>query len=492
VSLKTRNTISVAVIVLLAAGLFLFVWKVMLFGPSGPYTVKAEFQDSGGITHNSDVKIGGVPAGTITDLELTKRDTAVITMKLDEGYPIGSGAVANSRPVNLLGEKYIELLPGDMRHKQKSGVLIPESRTSRPTELDDMLNILQPDVRARMRILINEAGIALAGRGANFNDLLDKLPPALDQTEKVVADFSRDNGRLKSAVVQSDRVLASFTRKNEDLQKLVDSAAGTLRITADKRRQIAATLQQAPSTVRQLQSTLADLGGTATQLEPMARQVRATAPQLARTLRDVPDFTKDASPALSAASKAAPALTSLGRRATAPVQRLEPTLGQLDEFAGRLAPVTDVADKDKGLIRLLNVLETWSRVVNRQDGLGHTFGTQATVDRTLITGAVQKYLDLSKGNRRSKGKRKAAPKATPAPAPRTRSPQSEKPKVALPKLPKLKLPPVPKVKLNQDLKKTLDQVGGGVDKALDGLTGQQRSDGQKGATGKLLDYLMGS
>lgn len=510
-SLKTRNAISIVVMTLLMVGLFIFTWKVVLFGPKGDYTVKAIFNDSGGITKNSDVKIGGVPAGSISDIELTKDDKALVTMKLDEGDPIGAGARANSRPVNLLGEKYIELMPGDMRQKQPSGVTIPVERTARPVELDDMLNILQPNVRARLRIIFNEVGIALGDRGRDLNRTLETLPPALDEAQKFVGDFSADNGALKRSIEASDRVLGSFNRENESLKALVSSATGTLRITADKRKQIGATLREAPGTLSQLQTTLTDLGASARELEPMSREVRNAAPLLTTTLDRLPDFQKDAEPALEAARRSADPLRELGRQGTGPVRRLNPVLGRLDTFAQRLKPVVDIADKEEGLAGLFNVMNNWANVVQPTDGLGHTFGTQITVDRSLVTNLVERYLTIIGKNKKKSGGN-APLKSTPPPSsigdkpiniPSAPNPvKLDLPEtIKLPDLPKL----VQKLPVPKEVKKLLQNVTGTVDEVLEqiqtilgktGLLGnknqQQGSDpNAKGPTGKLIDYLLG-
>lgn len=508
-SLRTRNQISVVVIAALSIGAFFFVWKVMLFGPAGPYQVKAEFADSGGVTKNSQVKIGGVPGGTVEEIDLkttkqpngTFKDTAIVTMQLEDGaFPIGAGASANSRPVNLLGEKYIELKPGDRSKEQPSGTTIPIEKTARPVELDDMLNILQPDVRARVRILFNEAGIALDGRGSDFNATLGQLPPALDETKQFVADFSADNKALDRAIVQSDRVIGAFNKENKDLQRLVESADETLKITADKRQEIGATLREAPGTLRQLTSTLSDLGGTATALEPMSRQLRQTAPQLEGALKELPDFQEDAAPALDAAQDAAPALTRLGREAQGPVERLEPVMGRLNTFSERLQPVLDIADKERGLVGLFNVMNNWENVILREDGLGTTFGTFVSVDTNAVNVLVSNYLDSLSSKKDASSRRRGDPKRTVPTVPLpgdsgspTGPSQPAKPgllpKITLPELPRLP-DLIDNVPIPKQLEDTAKDLGTTVDNLLDVLTGQ-KGQTRKGPTGQLLDYLLG-
>ncbi len=487
-SLRTKNVISVVVLAALAITVFFVAWKVVFFPPPGPYTVVAEFEDAAGVTKNSDVKIGGVPGGIVEDIELKQgSDTAIVTMKLDEGaFPIGAGAVADSRPVNLLGEKYIDMDAGDLSQPQDSGAMIPIERTSRPVELDDILNTLQPGIRARMRILINEAGISMMGRGSDFMEVLENLPPALDETEELVAGFSAENDTLESAIVQSDRVIDAFEREKGELQNLVDSATGTLEITADKRAELAATLRSAPGALRQLQTTLGELGTTATELEPMSRQVRAAAPPLVDALQELPAFAGDAEPALQAAIAVSPALTRLGIEGREPVRRLAPTAARLSEFTQRFQPTLDILEKDKGFQGILNVMNGWASAISRVDGVSHTFGTELVLDSTLIENAMSRYApDASSRKKSSRSKPAAPPRAAEPERKADPAPRREL-------LPKIKLPKLPELPVPGEVKKTLGNVGGAVDQAIDGLTGRREQRGsEKGSTGKLLDYLMG-
>jgi phospholipid/cholesterol/gamma-HCH transport system substrate-binding protein len=488
-TLRTKNLISGTVIALLFAGVFVVAWKVVFFPAKGSYVVKAEFRDAGGITKNSDVKIGGVPGGQVDKILLNKDDTATVVMRLDKNAaPIGAGAFAASRPVNLLGEKYIDLRAGDLSKPAPSGVVIPLSRTSRPVELDDLLNVLQPGIRARLRIFINEAGIAMDGAGADFNKALEDLPPALDQTQQVVKDFGADNAALKDVITRSDRVIGSFNRENKGLQDLVDSAEGTLKITADKRVALASTIRQAPATLRQLQKTLGELGATSRTLEPLAVQTRAAAPQLASTLNALPAFADSAKPALKAAKQVAPTLTRLGQEASTPVHDLNPTLGNLATFSQKLQPVLDTADQQGGFKGILDVMNGWASDISRVDGLGHTFGTQLTVDDTVIAHALTKYGLPMPGTKRSTKLTDAVPRIA---GPSGGKPKLTLPRIKLPALPKIKLPNLPDLPVPAPVKKALDQIGQTTGKLLGSNHSRRSQSSSSGETSKLLDYLLG-
>jgi phospholipid/cholesterol/gamma-HCH transport system substrate-binding protein len=488
----------------LVAVTVLAIWggNKILFPGGGGYIVNAEFKDAAGLTKNSNIKIGGVAGGTVKDLKLTDHDTAMVKMELDKGaFPIGVGAKAASRPVNLLGEKYVDLDPGDLSKPVKSGTTIPISRTSRPVELDDVLNTLQPDVRARLRIFINEAGIALTGRGTDLNKTIDELPSALDQTTELVNSFSKENGVLGDLIERSDRVLARFSSKRGDLQDLVSSAADTLQVTADKRKELADTVRAAPGALKQLRGTMTQLADTSTRLEPFAAQIRRTAPPLTQTLKELPGFASDAKPALASLRSTAPSLTKLGTDARAPIKRLRPTADQLADFTKNVKPLVESFD-NQALKNLLRLMNGWSRTIAKSDGLGHIFGLRILIDKTLMTTVIDRYISPNLPTATK------AKQATPAQAKKPSNPVADLlPKgTAAPKPPEVKLP---KTGI-EPLDKALQDVGGAVNgllpkvgetlgKVTGALTGKsgQRAEPKPTATstgsdvGALFDYLVG-
>src|SRR5439155_26333198 len=135
---------------------------------------------------------------------------------------------ADVRASNLLGEKYVELTPGDIRHPAPSGTLIPRTRTSAPTELDDVLDVLDQPTRFALGAFISEEGRALVGRDRNLAAMLVRMPPALDRTRELVAGLAHDNRALGRLVTESDQILAAVGPQHRSLGHLVASAGGAL------------------------------------------------------------------------------------------------------------------------------------------------------------------------------------------------------------------------------------------------------------------------
>lgn len=101
-------------IVLLVAGVFLmFAYKGSEVHVEEGYSVKANFSNISGINLGSDVRIGGIKIGTVTDLSLDP-DTydAVATLNLKNGTNIPKDSSASIVSSGLLGDKYIQITPG--------------------------------------------------------------------------------------------------------------------------------------------------------------------------------------------------------------------------------------------------------------------------------------------------------------------------------------------------------------------------------------------
>ena len=57
-----------------------------IFGDGSSYQVKGIFQNAGQLVNGNQVRVGGKPVGTISDIELNDRAQAVVTMNLDDEF----------------------------------------------------------------------------------------------------------------------------------------------------------------------------------------------------------------------------------------------------------------------------------------------------------------------------------------------------------------------------------------------------------------------
>jgi len=422
-------------------------WALQSLTDERGYVVYALFDDAAGIRKNSEVQIGGVPIGTVESLVVTAKDDARVRLRVERSAaPIGRNARAYVRPANLFGEKYVELEPGDVSRPAAEGAEIPRHRTGAPVELDDLLAVLDTSTRARLSILIHESGEALAGRGGDFNAMLARLPPALDQATRLVGDLASDNKALGSLIEESDRVLVAVAQERAALGRLVGSAEGALTSFARRHRELGRAVEATPPLLVELRSTLARLDNLSRPLGPAATAMRSTAQPLAATLRELPSFTRIARPTFRAARDVAPQLVRLASDATPVLNRLRPTARELTAFARSLDPVSRLLEGS--IDDVLGILEGWARATQARDGLGHLFRGQLVITEQVITSYLRQLEPRSRRAAKSPRAGRAPERPRPDTAPKApEPPRATRPRdeESRPRLPDAVKPVIPDV-----------------------------------------------
>ncbi len=110
----------VGTLLILASGVFLIGDKEFLFSPTFP--LKAAFENVGGLSVGTDVRVGGIREGTVQRLELPSgpEDKVIVVMKLHQAARnlIRNDSVASIRTAGLLGDEYIEISFGSQQAAQ--------------------------------------------------------------------------------------------------------------------------------------------------------------------------------------------------------------------------------------------------------------------------------------------------------------------------------------------------------------------------------------
>lgn len=103
-----------AAVLAVALGFVLYATQGLdMSGQAGSYPLRASFRSVEGITVGSDVRLGGVKVGTITDLQLNPQTffaDATIAVQDPIQLPTDSAILISSE--GLLGGNYVEIIPG--------------------------------------------------------------------------------------------------------------------------------------------------------------------------------------------------------------------------------------------------------------------------------------------------------------------------------------------------------------------------------------------
>lgn len=481
----TARRISAAALVAAVA----LVVVLLATGGDHAYVVKLRMANADGIKDGSPVSIGGVRVGKV-DLDVSNDHRfAEADLQIDKRYgPVGRDASAAIVAQNLLGQKQVELVTGDVKGKPApSGTTIPTERIRAATDLDSVLDVLDADTRTRMAIFINEAGTAFAGRKTDLMRILRELSPAIGDAGQVVHQLAEDNTELGQVLEASDRYVATVAADRKDVTRMIDRFAEGAETGATKQAQLRATLAKAPGSLRTLQGFLGELQRTTVPLGPAARQLSAASQPLRTTLDGLSPFTDAAKPALNKTEDVAPTLTELATKATPVLRGVRPTAAALTQLAAKdLPPVLRVTDNS--IANTLAVLQNWSGAIQFRDSLSHLFRGEAAFAPDAIDSVVRRLAQQGQSASARKGKRPAKGKTTAPNTPASSSGKDDRPSNGAGGG-----PDVPKVV--DEVKKTVQGVGKTVDDATKPLTDGLKPPGDTGTsqpTSDLLDFLLGS
>ena len=152
-----RGVALAASVVLLAA----LGWTILR--PAGQYRVTAYFAETVGLYPGSDVRVLGIPIGSITDV-VPLGDRVRVEMTIDDDFDVPADADAVVLAPSLVSDRYVQFAPVyDGGPTMQDGDEVPLERTAIPVELDAVYGAL------------DELSAALGPSGANEDGALSDL-----------------------------------------------------------------------------------------------------------------------------------------------------------------------------------------------------------------------------------------------------------------------------------------------------------------------------
>ncbi len=351
--------------------LLLVVGGVVLISASGSSSPKPTYwiqlDNAFDLTMGGDFKVAGVKAGKIMTLKVdVKTHKALIGVSVDQpGIPaFRTDANCTTRPQSLIGEYFIDCKPGVAPKKLGAGGVVPVKQTLSTIPVDTLNNVLRLPYRERLRLLITELGVGVAGRGQDLNAALRRAVPALQETDRVLGILADQRTVIRNLNRDANIDLTTLARNKGQVARFVVTARRTAEASATRRADIAGTFRRLPGFLEQLKPTMADLGRTADAQTPTLTNLRASAGELTRFFGDLKPFSDASRPAFRSLGQ-----TSITGRQSVVAAR--PTVALLRGFARRTPEVA------KNLRIILRDLDNPSRAVERdprspRGGSGYT------------------------------------------------------------------------------------------------------------------------
>ena len=230
-----------------------FTFKVSKWGliAEKGYPLTVDFDSAAGLEPKSDVKMAGVPIGKVEEIELVG-NRARLVLRIHKGIRIPIDSVGTIQTQGLLGEKYVEILPGkDVQRNLPAGGQV--ANTLSPTNLDEMIRKLS----------------AIGDDVKKFTDALSSTF-GTEEGRKALGDILRDvqatTAVLRTVVTGNEqrfeRIVANIDRLSADLSDISSANKQDVRATIANLRALSDTLKnEAPDLVRKLEEMSAGVSG---------------------------------------------------------------------------------------------------------------------------------------------------------------------------------------------------------------------------------------
>ena len=228
------------------------------------------------------VELSGTKVGSVDRVDY-KNGYALIGVSIDPRYAdqLHADTTAAVRPHGLLGPKYV-YLQGGSSGRLADGALIPLSRTTTSTDFDQVINSLQPDVRANLKTIFIELGRAADGRGAQMNAAFQALGQSSKDVSATTAvlhnraddlaglivaseqlDRDLQNAPIDRQIADTDLVLSGLVQVEDSMGSGIDRTANVMQeldtAMSGNSANLAHILAKGPATIDQLRTVATEV-----------------------------------------------------------------------------------------------------------------------------------------------------------------------------------------------------------------------------------------
>ncbi len=254
--------------------------------------LKVDIANGAALVPGNDVDEGGYRVGIVSAMKPIILPTGRIGAQLILQLNTSSGRVpvnstATIRPRSVLGEKYLDVVPGNSKRVFADGATLPVTQTDVPVQFDDIDKLF--DARTRPAVQENLAGYgdALAARGSALNDTIASLPALFEHLQPVASYLSAPSTELTRFLGALDGFMGTVAPVAATNARLFADQATTFAAISRSPSDLESTIRQSPPTLAVSTSSLiaqqpflTDLTTFADYMRPATAQLEAALPQV--------------------------------------------------------------------------------------------------------------------------------------------------------------------------------------------------------------------
>ena len=405
---------------ILAAALVAAVVAVVLLvsggGESGGYRVRAIFDNGAFMVNGEQVRVAGANVGTIESVAVTKPGE---TVKYENGKPVSvpgkavivmditdpgfqdfrSDATCLIRPQSLIGEKFVDCRPTLPRApgsqpapplKQiESGqpgageYLLPLGNNGTSVDPDLINDIQTLPYSQRFRLIFNELGAGLAGRGEDLEVLVKRANPVLRDVDRLFGILSAQRHQLAQLASDSEAILGPLSRQRSHVAGFIANSGAAAEASAERGAQLEESLRKFPKFLTEFRLTMNSLQGFSDAATPVFEDLNLAAPSLTDATRTLTPFSQAATVALKSLGNAGEASGSIFAEADPVVKKAR------DLAQSGVMPTTELAkllvslEKTGGWDGLVKLIYNTAGALNGFDQYGHFGRTHVALTNCL-------------------------------------------------------------------------------------------------------------
>ena len=253
------------IVMLLLTGVLFAIFSQYRAGSDNKYS--AVFSDASSLKAGDSVRVAGVRIGTVKAVDLQPDNSVVVGFGADSNIALTSGTKAAVRYLNLVGDRYLELIdsPGSAKI-QPPGSVIPTERTEAALDLDLLLGGLKPFVQGLNPQAVNSLTSSLIqvlqGQDGNLESLFAKtssfsnsladnsqtVQQLVDNLNTVLATISKDGEKFSGTVDGLEKLITGLSQDRDpigDAITALDSGSASLTdLLNEARAPLAGTVDQ--------------------------------------------------------------------------------------------------------------------------------------------------------------------------------------------------------------------------------------------------------
>ena len=195
------------------------------------YTLQAYFDDVSGLNKDDNVKVAGVVVGKVTGIKVVNHGPgraadgtgrARVTLSVHKSVRLPVNTTALIRWRNLLGQRYVYLLPPDATNSDpvvlRNGETL--SQTTSVVDIGELFNKLGPIVTAIQPDKVNEFLQAFT-EALSGNE--ESLRASLDNLAQITASVAAHDDAIGRLVGNVNTVAATLSSRDQEIRTVVDN-----------------------------------------------------------------------------------------------------------------------------------------------------------------------------------------------------------------------------------------------------------------------------